>query len=250
MFALQVDSEVIYAYSLQAYIQSSLTGWRRMVLLVSKMFYVSFLGISCLNCIHVNGLLKRLALPHFYCHPIIRSRKSLYQLAVRLVNDSSLGLHIRSLLVYRHPQFQYFFPDMLMGHNTDHRMADSSAMMNIFSRAPRLTRVSGAGLNNNTPYPTLFFCESLLSWDAFCVLADTAGSSLVEFEGLYISDTGRISAPYPFGSFTALRKLFWNCTAAFDAGEDVGLRECFPHLESLTVSAYHPSFLGLLMDME
>jgi hypothetical protein len=138
---------------------------------------------------------------------------------------------------------------MLMGQDTDRRMADSTTMMNIFSRAPRLTRVSGAGLNNNSPYST-FFGESKLSWDAFCVLADTAGSSLLEFEGLHISDTGKISAPYPFGSFTALHSLFWNCTASFDVGEDVGFRECLPHLESLAISAFHPSFLELLMDME
>jgi hypothetical protein len=120
--------------------------------------------------------------------------------------------------------------------------------MNIISRTPRLARLYSADLPaDNFAYSP---CETMLTWDIFCVLAKTAGSSLLEFDGVGIYKTGLIYAPYPFASFTVLRSFLWNCPAVFDVREGTGLGECFPHLESLTVMACDPSFLELTVEIE
>jgi hypothetical protein len=199
------------------------------------------------DSIHVNVLLKRLGLPHLYRHLVISSRRTLHRLSDRLVNDSSIGLHIRSLSF--RPQF-FHISDLFMRHLTDSGISHSEAMMDILSRAPRLTRVYSEGIDDNLSYPMGFSSQSMLDWDSFCVLAETAGSSLLEFEGLCISNTESISAPYPFASFTALRVLVWNCTAVFDVSDGISLRESLLQLEYLTIRACHPSFLELLVDME
>jgi hypothetical protein len=221
---------------------------RTTLLVVSKTFHVSFcshIALHVVDHVHINMLSKRLALPHLYRHPVI-SRKNIHQFSERLINNPSLGQHIRSLTIRGEPQFQSF-PGAPMATEVNNGDADIKLIMDIISRAPGLTGVYGS---TGSLYPGNLYSDSKLSWDAFCLLGDTAGASLLEFDGITICDSGNYSTPCPFPSFTALRSLFWDCTVIFDASECTSFRECFPHLESLTVAECHSSFLNLLRYIE
>jgi hypothetical protein len=121
--------------------------------------------------------------------------------------------------------------------------------LDIISRVPQLRRVYGADLRGYS-YSLLFWIGvSSLSWEAFCLIADRAGPSLLELENIQIQ-AGILSTPSPLYSFTTLRSLFWDCVTEFNVDEGAILRDCFPSLQSLQISNCHPSFLELLMRIE
>jgi hypothetical protein len=181
---------------------------------------------------HVHGysLFKRLAIPHFYGQPMIFTRKGLLQFSNRLISDTSLGIHIRSL--YLSKKSTFFAPDGTSG-------ADNKALMDIVSRAPQLSRFHGY------KYGTFG-----LSWEAFRSMAHTAGASLLEFENIPIYREKGFCRASPFHSFTALRSLIWDCRVKFNVNEGKDLVDCFPRLMSLKISRCDPSFLKLISDIE
>jgi hypothetical protein len=188
---------------------------------------------------NVNELLKRLALPHFYSHPILISHNSLRQFSERIVNEASLGLSIRSLCLWQASDDDEY----------DRASADEY-LINIITRAPRISRVYGPmqpRLRSLRYFPGV----SSMSWKAFRLLVNTAGPSLLEFENISIHNAEKkFSSSRIFDSLHALQSLFWHCVAKFDVNDVKSLRGCFPHLKSLTISWCHTSFLELLLHIE
>jgi hypothetical protein len=128
---------------------------------------------------------------------------------------------------------------------------DNKAVLNIISRAPQLHRVYGADLQNNThDLLDLFGGVSHMRWEAFCLVATTAGPSLTEFEDISIYGAVDVYSPRPLCSLTALRSLFWDCDSKFNVDDGVVLGDYFPCLESLWISKCNQSFLELLTRIE
>jgi hypothetical protein len=229
-------------------------------------------GVPCewLNAVpwlgRAESIKQKRALPHFYNHPIIITREALYQFSERLVQDASLGLHLRTLFLWLEsldePDMEIDEPaddpDMEIDEPADDpdigigEPADGhdKVILNIISRAPQLRRVYGADFQRSTRGLQFLFSFSGLSWEGFCLMADTAGSSLIAFENVSIYGTERLYTPCPLYSFTALQSLFWDCVIKFNVDDGVVLKDCFQRLESLQISRCDPSFLELLMHIE
>ena len=127
---------------------------------------------------------------------------------------------------------------------------DNNAVKNIISRAPRLCRAYGANFRNNLPHWLFPRAVFSLTWETFCLLANTAGPSLIAFEDILIDRTMELHTPNLFYPFTALRSLFWDCSTKFNVDNGVVLKDCFPCLETLRISRCDPSFLELLTRIE
>jgi hypothetical protein len=221
-----------------------ISRWRKTLLCVSKVFHVSYDGLF-LSQQSINVLLKRLGEPHFYSHPILLSRTALLQFSHRLVDDASLGLHLRHLYLWRdlHEDFYAEDDELDIRHQIDDK-----AIMDIILRAPRLIRVYGPNLRTCS---RIFFDDTYtLCWEAFCVMAHTSGHSLLEFVNVAVGNKRELCTSRPFHSFTALRSFFWNCHIKFNVDGDSGGRECFPCLKSLSISICDSSFLELLSRMK
>ena len=131
-------------------------------------------------------------------------------------------------------------------HSEDCEPHDA-AILNIISRAPRLSRVYGADFLND--YHDLFstICYSSLTWEQFCLLADTAGSSLISFENVSIHRPDNLcTSPRLLSSFTTIQSLSWDCAINFQLDDAVIDKDCFPLLEHLRISSCNSSFLTLL----
>jgi hypothetical protein len=166
----------------------------------------------------------------------------LHQFSERVVHDTSLGLHIRSL---------FLFMETLDSPDSEVWNPDNEAVMNIVSRAPRLNRVYGADFPSDCQNLLYMFYYSTMRWEGFCLLADTAGSSLISFENVSIRGTAKLyTSPCPLYSFTTLQSLFWDCNVKFKVDDEAILKDCFPCLESLRISSCHSSFLTLLTHIE
>jgi hypothetical protein len=170
----------------------------------------------------------------------------LHEFSERLARDTSLGLHLRSLFLWKDEFGESDDWDELPPIEEDNK-----AILNIISRAPQLHRVYGADLQNNTnSLLYLFGGVSRMSWEAFCLMATTAGPSLTEFENVSIYDAVDVYSPRPLYSFIVLRSLFWDCDSKFNVDDGVVLENCFPCLESLWISSCSHSFLELLTRIE
>jgi hypothetical protein len=192
-------------------------------------------------------LLKRLALPHFYSHPVILTGKALRGFSQKLVNDTALGSHLRHLFVW---QVEDEGSD---SDSDDEALEDNEALMDIIRRAPLLRRVYGVNMGDDDCVLGVvsgYAGFSVLEWRAFCLMAVTAGASLLEYENLPIYDPAELCSPNPFRSLTALRSLRWHCPAKFNVQEGSALKECFPSLTCLRINICNLSFLALLLHME
>jgi hypothetical protein len=231
-FALCVDPRIIRP---PEFMETRVPEWRVGFLFICKMFHVSYdsrFSRRMATDVHGCSLIKRLAMPHFYGQPVIFTREGLHQFSERLVIDTSLALHLRCLHLMQNSWFLY-------GARTDDIKADNKALMDIVSRAPQLTRFHGS---RN--------CVFSLSWEAFRCMADTAGTSLLEFKDIPIYSGNEVCTAGSFRSFTALRSLVWDCCAKFNANEGKDLRECFPRLISLRIAKCDSSFLKLISHIE
>ncbi|KAJ7144548.1 hypothetical protein C8R44DRAFT_725474 [Mycena epipterygia] len=186
--------------------------------------------VQQLRYLLVSKTFKRLALPHLYKFPVISHSRGLYAFIDRLAADPSLGLHVCELEI-RNGMFLRISP-------TDVHPSP------IFAHTPRLRRLTGPnGVG--------------MEWSVFKALAETAGSTLVEFTGFSIhhsKDSPGVPDPSVFLSLTALQLLEWNSNSwkadvhFSDPGENI-LRTALPSLEFLESkkgSALYP----VLMQME
>ncbi|KAJ7684227.1 hypothetical protein DFH06DRAFT_2188 [Mycena polygramma] len=160
-----------------------------------------------LNIALVSKTFKELALPYLYGYPVFTEKSSLQCFSDRLCADSTLGLHLREMRIKRKKKFRVH-PDLIP----------------ILSRAPRLTRLIGD--------------DSSMSLDAFNVLAETAGQTLVEFTGFAIKSDRQIR-PAVFDNLHALQSLEWDADDAVipDQIQGLSVESALPSLRFLDVAS-------------
>ncbi|KAJ7453834.1 hypothetical protein FB451DRAFT_1100173 [Mycena latifolia] len=169
----------------------------------------------------VSKMFHRLALPYLYRYTVIWNDRTAERLGAHLAANLSLGLHVHE--IHRRD------PVMLSAGEDEEQHVPVFAP--LLSRTPRLRRF------------TADRAVSALRWDAFAVLAETAGETLVEMAGLYIECMTSVpSQPTVFLHFTALRSLEWKSPAIFtgqSSSETQGgpFASALPALELLNVAS-------------
>ncbi|KAJ7441528.1 hypothetical protein B0H11DRAFT_1882404 [Mycena galericulata] len=140
-----------------------------------------------LNFALVSKTFYRLALPYLYRYPAFWDPETVRRFAKCLNTTPSLGSHVRDIHI-REP---------LLGFGGMQQIPDA---IPIFSSTTRLARLISDSTRVSLP------------WEAFEILARTAGRTLVEMSR-YSIDPGSASVPYSpavFMDFTALRTLTWD----------------------------------------
>ena len=151
-----------------------------------------------------------------------------------LMQNPSLGTHLRSLLFSRLPASPFeWIPD-------------------IFAHSPHLTRLSAVQFPQEDIFSSLTFERDTLpmTWAGFEVLANTAGSAITILDDVSIhAEADEILSPFAFGQFSVLRSLGCEVSAPFNVGIEVP-----PHslstVESLRLSACHSSLFEILLRLE
>jgi hypothetical protein len=150
------------------------------------------------------------------------------KLAVQLVKNPSLVLHIRS--VFTSPS-GYYFPDDLG---------------EVLSQTSDLVWVHSVKVK-----PTRKICElPRMHWNAFAALAKTSGSTLLAFHNVCIvKKTSLRKEPSVFDRFVKLRSLRW-CSFIRFAVDYPTSPVCLATLESIHFTYYDKTFADVLCRME
>ncbi|KAJ6500837.1 hypothetical protein C8R45DRAFT_863664 [Mycena sanguinolenta] len=175
----------------------------------------------------VSKTFKRLGLPHYYTHVVLRSSSHVIRFA-SVLSDSyipSIGPRVRSLVI---------------NYPTSSIHVDST----ILSQTTGLERIS-------QPFRSTWVRlngEPQISWDAFETMAKSSGSTLREFS-VHIKEhlEEQVSASI-FSCLTVMQTLDWKCQASFiliNIPED-GLQ----NLKELRISSTSKSFVTALSRMK
>ncbi|KAJ6498446.1 hypothetical protein C8R47DRAFT_306887 [Mycena vitilis] len=164
-------------------------------------------NLNRLNIALVSKTFKELALPYLYGYPVFTEKSSLQCFSDRLCADSTLGLYIREMRIKRKKRFRVH-PNLIP----------------ILCRAPRLTRLIGDDIS--------------MTLDAFNVLAETTGQTLVEFTGFCIKSNRQIQ-PAVFDNLSALQSLEWDADDAVipDEIQSLSMKSALPSLRFLDVAS-------------
>ncbi|KAF7359008.1 hypothetical protein MSAN_01241500 [Mycena sanguinolenta] len=179
-----------------------------------------------LNILFVSKTFKRLALPYLYGYPVFSNDISLQQFSDRLSQDPTAGPHVYEMEIYRGKVNKRRKPQPLPD------------LIPIFCRTPALTRLIGNGIP--------------MSWNTFNTLAQTAGTTLVEFRGFNIeSEPGtKQLSPTIFSELRTLQSLTWQAhnVLILRYRHNSGSVDALPSLKFLHVKS--PGLMPALSDMK
>ncbi|KAJ7146989.1 hypothetical protein C8R44DRAFT_864686 [Mycena epipterygia] len=179
----------------------------------------------------VSKLFLRLALPYLYRYPVFIYGHNFSLFSHALTSRPTLGRHVWQLVLW---------PDQDRRSQFFALIITSRATGSIASIFPHTSNLTHLIASNNS-----------ISWSEFITLAKTAGSTLQEFTGFYLTSKKKtlskalakdttLQSPAVFSRFTALRSFIW------DSGIRVGAPPFFSAVDEATVAALSTlEFLGM-----
>lgn len=162
---------------------------------------------------------QRLGIPYLYENPVLESSWAMRAFRQRLVEQPSLGLHVRRLFI-----------DNL------YYAAASSDFETIIPCTTGLVAL----VCNDFP----------ITWKIFDDLGVLTGTSLCTLEGVSVATCGWKAEPAVFSRFPQMRSFTWDCETAFKTGPNSIPGGTFNNLVDLTVKQSDPSFLTVLSQLE
>ncbi|KAJ7433547.1 hypothetical protein FB451DRAFT_1313700 [Mycena latifolia] len=186
----------------------------------------------------VSKTFKRLALPLYYAHVSLNHLTSASKFVTILQQTPLLGPHVHTI------RGSHYHDDAADRESDD--FYDKQSMITFLASTTGLVRF--CGWDSPLMARTSFQMEAYISWDAFEILANRAGSSLREFsmpiEGC------RNALPTVFGQLAALRSLDWKSCASINCNPEHAPSDGLPNLTELLIWELDPSFLTSLSMMK
>ncbi|KAJ7505749.1 hypothetical protein B0H11DRAFT_1975986 [Mycena galericulata] len=163
----------------------------------------------------------RLGIQYLYENPVLISTSAARQFVGRLVEQPSLGLHVRRLSI-----LNYYF---------DNLYADEY-LQDILPRTPSLSVLT---------------CEGFpLSWKMFENLGALTGKTLRTVHRTSITQAIGNADPAVFARFPQMQSFIWDSKTVFSAGLKSTPGNIFDKLVDLSIENFDPSFLAVLSNME
>ncbi|KAJ7052238.1 hypothetical protein C8F01DRAFT_1033432 [Mycena amicta] len=204
----------------------------------------------------VSKQFHRVGLPQFYTDVVLTHRRHPVELANVLASYPFLGSHITTIHSNTFSrQFEIYSPSPSPEFLSDYDLVSSdsddsdtplpwdvpTSLRRVFSQATQLEKLDLLGEGRADRYT-----EIPIPWDAFTVLAESAGHSLREIGVNIATGKGATSVLDVFSRFTQLETLRWKSSIVCDCTDIEENTTALPQLQHLEVRLADSTFFDTL----